>query len=135
METMSRQSLVNLKWKKGRLLSASSKSGINLKEFNRLKFENERYKHIIGQMVEKFMNFKQSITRHKLWKSNECNSNLNADSRNKEENKHDYEQIVTQENQITTEENSIIGLKREMSQKDKFIVQLTAELKQLKSHS
>jgi len=41
METISNHSEISQKGRKGRLLSASSKSGINLKEFSQLKYENK----------------------------------------------------------------------------------------------
>lgn len=61
MKGFSNHSDINHQGRKGRLLSVSSKSGLNLKEFSRLKFENERYKYIIQEMVDKFLKFKKSL--------------------------------------------------------------------------
>jgi len=133
IETMSNHSGVS---RKSRLLSASSNGGIDLKEYSKMKFENQRYKFLLSEMMEKFMKFKLSYEKGKgmgvtgesgssfVWKDRADPSNTKI--RHRENSVNDPDMVNFE---MENEKDHIIKkLKQKLSQKDRIIEELKKQL-------
>ena len=139
IETLSNHSGVS---RKSRLLSASSKGSINLKEFSQLKLENQKFRKIIAEMVQKFTFFKNNFTEKKVkWNTGESGSSVvwkdrtdpsNTKVRHREASNTDPELVNFE---IENEKDHIIKkLKSKVSEKDRRIAELEQQLKEAQTH-
>lgn len=130
---------------KSRIKSSTSKSrrsatkgGINMKEFSKLKFENQRFRHLLGEMANKFTRFKKIMAK-KGGKSSESGSSmvLEVDSR-KSSTKRKYPQDQVQFNTADLKKNDnrdgiILKLKQKVSDQNDIILKLKRENERLRN--
>lgn len=123
--------------RKSRILSGSSSKGkINLEEFTKLKMENQRYKLALQKMVEKFMQFKASMSAmsSKDQKASESGSSIvwkdkakTAQDKYKPQSSNADEDMVKL-NMSDDKDQRIASLQEQLLRKDKIIAKLKKEL-------
>lgn len=121
--------------RKSRAMSSSSKASINMKEFSKLKFENQRYKHLLGEMVNKFMRFKEMVSKSVV-KSSESGSSMVLEVQSRKSStmkRHPKEDTKDFSTRSSHQDKIIQDLKEEITEKDETISQLRKELELLRN--
>lgn len=116
--------------RKSRLLSkTSSKSKINLEEFSKLKFENERYKHVLAEILSKFHNFKVKMSQANLQSSESGSSVVWRDKYSVNAKTEAEPNMINIDIPGESEKDILIAkMKKQLLEKDRIINDLRSQL-------